>query len=315
LPNSDQIETVDPIPGGVSSDVFLVKLQGEAICVKFAVEQLRVEADWHASLQRSEAEYRWLMFVQERFPNSVPATFGYGAGSSGIAMEYLPAELYPNWKTELLGGAIDRGFAKQVGERLAGIHAASAAQPGLRERFANQADFEALRLEPYIRFTAARYPALAPRLNRLADDLAAARIALVHGDVSPKNILCGPKGPVFIDAECAVFGDPAFDAAFCLNHLLIKAIHMREHAAALQGAAQALWRGYSAGIDWEDPAEVEARLAGLLPALMLARVDGKSPLEYLSDAAAQKVRERALQLLSRPEDSAAPLADMLDPDR
>ncbi|HVI99496.1 MAG TPA: aminoglycoside phosphotransferase family protein [Sphingomonas sp.] len=291
-----RIRAIEPLSGGVSSDVFRVDLDDRALCVKFAIERLRVARDWQAPVRRSAAEYGWLEKVGAWFPGWGPQVIGYDAARYGMAMAYLPPETHPNWKAELLSGHVDRAVAAQVGARLVAIHARSATEPSLAGVFANQDDFAALRIDPYLRFTAARHPELAQHIHALADALASASVALVHGDVSPKNILCGPAGPVFIDAECATWGDPAFDAAFVLNHLVIKALVLSRGTAA---SARALWEAYRHGVDWEPADTIETRIAALLPALMLARVDGKSPLEYLTGETAQLVRDRASVLLTR----------------
>jgi aminoglycoside phosphotransferase (APT) family kinase protein len=119
-------------------------------------------------------------------------------------------------------------------------------------------------------------------LRLLAEDTLAAKHALVHGDVSPKNILAGPDGPVLLDAECAWFGEPAFDLAFVLNHLLLKFLLTPPARAGFLASFDALARSYLAGAAWEPPRDVEARAARLLPALLLARIDGKSPVEYIT---------------------------------
>jgi len=117
--------------------------------------------------------------------------------------------------------------------------------------------------------------------------------------VSPKNILCGPRGPVFLDAECAWYGDPAFDLAFCLNHMLLKCLWRPQWSERYLECFTQLHRTYLAGVTWEEPAHIEARAAHLLPGLFLARVDGKSPVEYLTEdwqrAAVRKVAKRFLQ--------------------
>ncbi len=114
--------------------------------------------------------------------------------------------------------------ACEVGRTVARIHAYSAARPELAAQFDTDAIFFEIRLEPYLLATARRHPDLAPVLQRLVAQTQAHAVALVHGDVSPKNILVGPRGPVLLDAECAWWGDPAFDIAFCLNHLLLKCL-------------------------------------------------------------------------------------------
>ncbi len=174
------------------------------------------------------------------------------------------------------------------------------------ERFATDAIFHAIRLDPYLEATARAHPDRAGALARLVETTAATKRALVHGDVSPKNILIGPAGPVFLDAECAWYGDPAFDLAFCLNHMLLKCLWVPAATAGFLTCFEAFAGTYLAGVEWEDAAALEARAARLLPGLLLARVDGKSPVEYLTrerDKAC--VRRVARALLADPVDTLA----------
>nr|WP_236610690.1 phosphotransferase [Verminephrobacter aporrectodeae] len=165
----------------------------------------------------------------------------------------------------------------------------------------HRADFFPIRLEAYLLATSEKHPECAAPLRALAQRTGATRCALVHGDVSPKNILRGPQGPVFLDAECAWYGDPAFDLAFCLNHMLLKCLWRPAHAAAFLACFDALAAAYLDGVDWEPRTCIEERSARLLPGLFLARVDGKSPVEYVTQAAQkQQVRALAVPLLQTP---------------
>ncbi|HSD00124.1 MAG TPA: phosphotransferase, partial [Casimicrobiaceae bacterium] len=147
--------------------------------------------------------------------------------------------------------------------------------------------------------TARQHADLADRMRALAERTAATRIALVHGDVSPKNILIGPRGPIFLDAECAWYGDPAFDAAFCLNHFLLKCVARPETTPDYLACYRAFSASYLAGATWEDVEALGARIASLLPALFLARVDGKSPVEYITEERdKQMVRDAARPLIA-----------------
>jgi hypothetical protein len=159
--------------------------------------------------------------------------------------------------------------------------------------------FDAQRLDPYLRTLAKRTPDLAGQILSVLEQTATTKLALVHGDVSPKNILVSRDDghPVLLDAECAWFGDPAFDAAFCLNHLLLKAVHLPQIRPELLGAAEVFYNTWIDGLPADAQSAVTTRLAALLPCLMLARIDGKSPVEYLSEANRGLVRTIARPLI------------------
>ena len=133
--------------------------------------------------------------------------------------------------------------------------------------FATRENFDALRLEPYLRVTARRHPVVAPTLLALANRTSDTSLAVVHGDVSPKNILLAPGGPVFLDAECACFGDPAFDVAFCLTHLALKMLIRPDRVNELSRSADAFVTAHASRVTWESPGTLDIRVATLLPAL------------------------------------------------
>lgn len=290
-----------PLTGGVSSDIHLVETPSRRFCVKRALARLKVAAIWEAPTGRNAAEAAWLRQVGGWLPDGVPAILGEDSELGLFAMAYLPPERNPVWKAQLLAQQVDTAFAARVGADLGLIHAASAREAGLAERFAHEATFRAIRIEPYLAATARAHSDLAARIEAVAEHTLAARKVLMHGDISPKNILCSENGPVFLDAECACFGDPAFDLAFCLNHLLLKGARQGVPRRAYRDAFAALVRAYIARIDWEERAAFEARAAALLPVLFLARVDGKSPVEYLSDESEKAaVRHFARPLIAAP---------------
>jgi tRNA A-37 threonylcarbamoyl transferase component Bud32 len=291
---------ITPLTGGVSSDLWRVDMRTGTICVKGALAQLKVAHAWHAPVSRNEVECDWLKFAAGVCPDQVPRVIDHDPEASLFAMEFLSPETYPVWKTQLLDGRVDVTTAHQVGDLVGRLHSASAADPDCAARFATDANFDALRIEPYLHVTAEAHPDLRPRLIELAGTTSRTHLAVVHGDVSPKNILIGPDGPVLLDAECAWFGDPAFDIAFCLNHLLIKSVKLPGRGPDLHVAARALAEGHARHIDWESPDEFEARMVALLPALALARVDGASPVEYLGTAQRHAIRGLGRVLLRNP---------------
>lgn len=295
-----------PLTGGVSSDLWRVDTPDLTVCVKAALPTLRVAGTWNAPVGRNAVEVAWLRFAADHAPRSVPRVLAHDEGAGFFVMEFLDPAQHPVWKSELMAGRVDPASAREVGDlvgRLAAASTRSGARDTLTSRFATDDNFRRLRIDPYLLTTADRRPEVGARLTELAERTQTVRIALVHGDVSPKNILLGPHGPVLLDAECAWWGDPAFDVAFCLNHLLLKALpagagERPVRAQRLSLAAEAWWSGYAGHISWESPAELHGRAAALLPALLLARIDGTSPVEYVTaDADRAMVRAFAVEQL------------------
>jgi aminoglycoside phosphotransferase (APT) family kinase protein len=287
------------LTGGVSSDIWRVDLARGPICVKRALPRLKVAQVWEAPVARNRYEAAWMRFANAAVPGAAPAILAEDAEAGALAMAYLDPADHKLWKAELRDGHADTAFAAAVGARLAAIHAASADRADIAAAFPTDDIFHAIRLEPYLLATGRVHADLAPALAALARRTAATKRALVHGDVSPKNILVGPHGPVFLDAECAWYGDPAFDLAFCLNHMLLKCLWTPRAAAGFLACFDALAGAYLAGVAWEAAAALEARAASLLPGLFLARVDGKSPVDYVTEETDKdKVRRTARPLIA-----------------
>ncbi|MDH5246396.1 MAG: aminoglycoside phosphotransferase family protein [Betaproteobacteria bacterium] len=299
--SADQQIALTPLAGGVSSDIFRADLPSGVVCVKRALTRLKVAADWQVPVERNRSEVEWMRVAAAIVPDAVPAILGEDREACAFAMAWLPPQQYPVWKELLAAGTATDDMAARVGDTLGRIHAATADRPELARRFANDALFHALRLDPYLVTAAGRHPRQAARLLALVDVTAGVRRTLVHGDFSPKNILVGPRGPVILDAECAVYGDPAFDLAFVLNHLLLKGVWHPSRRDAYAAMARTLIGAYLAHVGWEDRALLEARAAALLPGLLLARVDGKSPVEYVTgDGDRDAIRDFACAHLDAP---------------
>jgi aminoglycoside phosphotransferase (APT) family kinase protein len=308
LAQADEPVRATPLAGGVSSGIYRVDLRSGSYCVKQALPQLKVAKEWKVPVERVFSEVAYLRAVARIAPGQVPRVLGEDAASKSFVMEFLGPQDHRNWKAELLAGRVEPEVAHRMGDLLGRIHAATADDAELAARFATDANFHAIRLEPYLVETARVHPELAGTLEHLVRRTAATRRVLVHGDVSPKNILLGPAGPVLLDAECAWFGDPAFDAAFCLNHFLLKAAHLPQHAPQLLEAFAAFAGAYLAHAEWEPRGELEARIATLLPGLTLARIDGKSPVEYLGEPQRDAVRRASSALLRAAPSNLASIA-------
>ena len=298
-----------PLAGGVSSDIYRVDLPSGVICVKRALPKLKVAADWRAPVERNHWEAEWMRVAGAITPAAVPRILGEDREVGCFAMAYLSLQRYPVWKALLRDGAIEPATAERVGDVLGRIHAATADRAEVAARFATDDIFYAIRLEPYLVATGRRHPDLATRFATLVETTRTTKRVLVHGDFSPKNILIGPDSPVIVDAECAWYGDPAFDLAFVLNHLLLKGAWRPQWRNRYLECFAALTHAYFIHTHWEAAVGLNARTAALLPGLLLGRIDGKSPVEYLTETTDKdRVRTLARALLFQPVDSVDSIA-------
>lgn len=282
---------LEPLGGGISNDVIAVSTSRGAFVYKTALPRLRVEAEWLSDVARVHREadcQRWLAGVLR--PGEVPAVIAEDLDRHGYLMARAP-DAAVNWKEAMLAGRPPAGAAALAGDLLGRIHAASAGDAALRERFGDKLVFDQLRLDPYLREVARRRPGLAGPLGRLVDQLAGAAECLVHGDFSPKNLLVLPGHLILLDHEVVHYGDPRFDLGFFFCHLFLKPLHLGLEALWPQPGEA--WAAYRAAY----PAVDEESWLPLLGACLAARVDGKSPAEYLRDQTKPRVRSLAEPLL------------------
>jgi 5-methylthioribose kinase len=291
------------LEGGVSNRVVLVKPQGsKPFVLKQALEKLRVQVDWFCTPARIEREALALRYLSELAPpGSAPAFMFEDKANHLLAMAEVP-EPHQNWKQMLLAGNLVQDHLEQFGLLLGCIHSRSArASRALLKLFDDRAVFETLRLEPYYRYTASQIPESAAFLNQLIADTLACRVCLVHGDYSPKNILVHDGRLVLLDCEVMHFGDPAFDIGFSLAHFLSKANHLHRMRIAFGEAAIQYWQTYASCAPtgtWIS--EMESRAVRQTLACCLARVAGRSPLEYLTEAERRAQAGVVLALLETP---------------
>ncbi len=310
-PRPGETLRVTPLGGGVSNNVLLVESAAARVVVKQSLEKLRVKDDWRAERGRIFRECASIRALAGVLPAAcLPQIVLEDEANFLFVMTAAPAGARP-WKTDLLEGRIEAPLAARAGALLAAIHAFSHGHAEIRERFADQTCFEQLRVDPYYRTCARRHPELAAPIGALIEAMDGRRLALVHGDYSPKNMLVMRQGAwqgeagapelFLIDFEVVHYGDPAFDTGFCLNHLLLKSFHHPRRRAEYRDAARAFWSAYVAGVPRPIAEGIEEATCHHLGALLLARVDGKSPAEYLGEAAGAEVRAAARRvLLERP---------------
>jgi 5-methylthioribose kinase len=267
------------LAGGVSNRTVLVEREsGDRWVLKQALAKLRVPVDWFCPPERIEREalgMEWLNKIAP--PQTIPPLIFCDAAEHVLGMQAV-AEPHENWKTALLDGRIERDHFVQFGELIGIIHARAEETPDpLARYFDDRSYFEMLRLEPYYSYTSEQVPEAQQFLNALIVETRATRRTIVHGDFSPKNVLVQNGRLILIDHEVIHWGDPAFDIGFSMAHLLSKARHLPDHRATLVDGTAAYWSAYRQVFSPDEAACVRHTLGCLL-----ARVAGRSQLEYLS---------------------------------
>lgn len=284
------------LDGGVASDIRVVDGPDGPYVLKRALPRLRVAAEWLSDPARSLVEASALRAMAGLVGrDAVPRVLWTAPDRHEFAMELVPPRLR-NWKQDLMAGRVDPATAFRAGQLLGQLHAGSAGRADLRDEFGSTRFFAELRVRPYFDRVAERNPDLAPALRAAVAGMAARRTALVHGDFSPKNILADGAEVVLLDCEVAHWGDPRFDLAFCLSHLTLKSLRRGAPAAALATAGLSLLSGYQES----GPAVVDAALAQLLGCLLLARLEGDSPVDYLPDLDVPATKVLAAHLIRDP---------------
>ena len=294
---------IHELGGGVSNTVLLV--EGEASggvekrwVVKQSLEKLRVQDDWRSERRRIFREAEAIQALrpvlgQAAVPQVVHIDrenylFVMTAGPPGSVM----------WKESLLEGRVDMEVARQAGTLLALMITSSQHDPSFETVFADRTVFDQLRIDPYYRTTAARHPDVRPFIEKLIEDSWQIRSAIVHGDYSPKNMLVRGNNILLIDFEVVHWGDPAFDAGFLLNHLFLKAFHQPRLCQFYFAAVREFWKELLRGTEKATLGDLEIMTLRHLGALMLARIDGKSPVEYIRNELTRgRVRRFSKRLL------------------
>jgi len=286
-----------PLAGGVSSEIFLLEDNRRKLVIKQALPRLKVQDEWQADVSRNQVEQRFIRYAQKHVPQNILPLVLDEHENCFFVMEFL-GDGFVTWKEQLLAGGFDLNVARVAAQLLATLHRVSWDDAVARQQFSTGDNFSALRVHPYLITTGMRNPLLQKYFEIEAKRLLATQIALVHGDFSPKNIMIRDERLVLLDHEVAWFGDPAFDLAFLLNHLFLKSLILGDGAACLE-LARVVWREYFENLGADREAVLAPRVSRLLLMLMLARIDGKSPVEYLAgkEPERQFVRSFVYELL------------------
>lgn len=298
----DESVSIRELPGGVSNVVLYVERQTSPdFVVKQAREQLRVAAPWFCSVERIWREVETMKVCTQLLtdtstipPVSISTPEILFSDSANFIYGMSAVADHETWKQQLLRGEADEGVARSCGWLMGRLHGGTWGGGHLPDALHDRQFFDDLRVDPFYRQIAHRHSDLLPAIDRLIESLDNAICCLVHGDFSPKNLLVHEHGLALVDFEVGHFGDPAFDIGFFLSHLALKAIRAADDFPKYLTLITAFRDAYRDEFDRLAPVDasqvVEQRAAANIAACMLARVDGKSQVDYLTEPMRNLVR-------------------------
>ena len=298
--NKEKIVKYKKLEGGVSSEVYYVKTNKNEYCIKRSLKKLLVKKDWIANTNRIKFEYYWLNHCRNILNKNIPKTYEFNNKKKYIVMEYLNNSKYKTLKELYFKKIINLNTIRLISKHLYKIHSKSNNYKTKILFKGNRNNFNDLRLDPYFNEVGRVYPKYKKYVKDLNKNYLINSSTLVHGDFSPKNILIGKNKIVYLDAECCNFGDPIFDLVFFSNHLLLKSIFIKDKSKEFIKSYIIFYKEYLKNLNAEKSKLYIDRIIKMTPIMMLARIDGKSPVEYIkSKKIKNTIRNKSFLLLER----------------
>jgi 5-methylthioribose kinase len=273
----------EPLGWGVSNLVLRIVTSGRSFVLKQSRPRLRTVDPWFSDLERVYREEEVMRALFPLLPEpTVPRVLFSDRANYVFAMTEAPPESRV-WKEALLSGDVDLAVAERAGSILGRIHEATAHDPTIVQPFHDRTAFIQLRVDPFYRKVQERRPEVAREVGTIADRMLSRQDALCHGDYSPKNILVHDRGFTLVDYETAHWGDPTMDLGFFLSHLMLKAARKSALREKYFELTRVFWRAYLDAVQFSPPSELVSRAIEHLGVCALARIDGTSPVDYLTE--------------------------------
>ncbi len=306
-PVGTDMRTVSQIKRGVPDKRMRA---GTCFVVKQPLAEFRTAAKWAVDRDRVWVERDALLMLREILPaDTIPTVLWHDQENCVLAMSVAPVGVV-NWKKQLLTGQVDRRAAEAAAGILAILHSTTMDDAKWAQRFGHSRGFIQQRIDPYLRFAGEKNRSVSAALQDVETLLLRSPMCLIHGDYSPKNMLWRVPAEdqigqfVILDFEVTFYGNPAFDVATLLNHLLLKGFYFGKRWRAAMIAADYFWQTYRETAPKTLVAAASNHGGKILAALLLARIDGKSPVEYIIDEHLKNViRQCATELLLCGDDS------------
>jgi len=297
LASSPEKLEIEYLGGGVSNIVARIRSDQGVFVLKQALAKLKVKVEWLSDVERALVEKKVLQFLPQVIPGKTPRLIFDDPDNFLFIMESAP-EGSLNWKQLLMQGDCDSEVAIQVGGFISEVHDKTKFNAEIALMFEERKYFHQLRIAPFFAYLVSSYPNLEKQINEHIEETWARRECLVLGDYSPKNILVYQDKIIPIDFEVAHYGDPSFDLGFLWTHLVLKGVHFSD--IRFIDLIQDTWKGYRTKA--MDLAIIEERGIRQLGFLLLARMDGKSPVEYYNSEEKKEIIRRLGQniIINRP---------------
>lgn len=266
---------VEHLSGGVSCRVWKISVNDDRWVIKQALEKLDVQVDWFSDVERIHREHEVMKQLELIIPECNVPKILHVDYINHIYLMTCAEEGAPTWKEQLMNCIFNAETAGSAAQILSQMHSRSnQIDDKIKKKFSDQEYFVQLRIDPFHRFLIQKYPELSLEIEGLITELTEQKTCLVHGDFSPKNMLVEKRGSiVLIDFEVAHWGNPVFDMAYCLGHLMLKAWHLKQPVEILQ-LIRVFLDNYTGTVN---------NLLSHLGLMLLARMDGKSPVNYIQD--------------------------------
>ena len=296
--NQEKIIQYKKLTGGVSSEVYHVKTNKNNYCIKRSLKRLLVKKKWIANTNRIKFEYLWLKHCQNILKRNIPNTYEFNNKKKYIVMEYLKTSQYKTLKQLYFNKIININTIRSISKHLYKIHSNSSNYKTKKTFEGNYKNFYDLRLDPYFNEVGRVYPKYKGYIKKINENYIKHSNTLVHGDFSPKNILVGKNKIIYLDAECCNFGDPVFDLVFFTNHLLIKSIFFKDKSQEFIKLYISFYKEYLSNLSTKNFNSYIDRIIKMTPIMLLSRVDGKSPVEYINKVKIKNIiRKKSFLLL------------------
>ena len=296
--SNNKILKYSRLKGGVSSEVYKVVTKKNIYCIKRSLKKLLVQKEWIVDQNRIYYEYLWLLHCKKILKQNVPVIYDFNKEEKYIIMEYLDNTKYKTLKELYFEKKINFSTIKSISKHLYKIHSLSNDVKTMKIFRRNNQNFFDLRLDPYFNEVAKVFPELNDKVKQINKSYRENSSTLVHGDFSPKNILIGKNRILYLDAECCNYGDPVFDLVFFSNHLLIKSMYFESKKKEFLKAFKIFYNHYLKNFNKKNKINYLKRIIDMIPIMLLARVDGKSPVEYIkSKKLKNSIREKSFKMI------------------